>query len=102
MHFHTGGCHCGNLVVEVDLSSEPAGYQPRACDCSFCRAHGAAWISDAKGSLVLRVKEPSERGIYRQGSEQAELVLCRRCGVLVCVLLQDGGKLFGAVNAKAF
>lgn len=102
MHKLTGGCHCGNISLEVELSAEPSSYHPRACDCTYCRQHGASWLSDAKGSVVIRVADPRQRGVYRQGSEQAELLLCRRCGGLMAVLLQADGKVFGAVNAKAF
>jgi hypothetical protein len=102
MHKIHGGCHCGNLSVEVGLSAEPASYQPRACDCAYCRQHGAAWLSDATGSLAISVAHSQELGIYRQGSEQAELLFCRRCGGLTAVLLQAGGRTFGAVNSKAF
>jgi len=102
MHNLHGGCHCGSLSVEVGLSAEPVSYQPRACDCTFCRQHGAAWLSDARGSLAIRVSDPGELGIYKQGSEQAELLLCRHCGGLMAVLLREEGRIFGAVNSRAF
>jgi hypothetical protein len=86
--------------VEARLTAEPATFRPRACDCDFCRKHGAAWVSDAQGSLLIRLAEPQARGTYRQGSGQAELVFCRHCGVLVAVLHHDGERLRGAVNVK--
>jgi hypothetical protein len=101
MHKLTGGCHCGNIVVDFELASAADEYHPRACDCDFCCKHGAAWLSDANGSLLIRIKEPRESKTYRQGSGQAELLLCRNCGVLVAVLHRSNQKLYAAVNVRA-
>jgi hypothetical protein len=54
------------------------------------------------GRLSISVAHSKELGIYRQGSEQAELLFCRQCGGLMAVLLQAEGRTFGAVNSKAF
>jgi hypothetical protein len=35
-----GGCHCGNLALDAELTRQPAEMQPRACDCS-CGVWGA-------------------------------------------------------------
>jgi hypothetical protein len=97
----SGGCHCGNLRLEVRLTRAPGEYSPRACDCDFCRKHGAAWLSDPRGSLRITVRDASELGRYRQGSRTAELLLCRRCGVLVGACMGDiTSGLHGVVNAQ--
>jgi hypothetical protein len=96
----SGGCHCGNLRVEVSLTRQPDSYQPRACDCDFCRMHGAAYISDPQGSVVVRVKDESNRGSYRQGSGQADLIYCRHCGVLVGATYEEAGRVYATVNSK--
>jgi hypothetical protein len=96
----SGGCHCGNLRVELKLSQPPGGYQPRACDCDFCRMHGAAYVSDPKGSLSIRIRAEPYRGSYRQGSGQADLVYCRQCGVLVGALYTETGRLYGTINSR--
>ena len=72
-----GGCHCGNLQLSLQGDIVPAATAPRACDCSFCTAHGAAWISDAQGELVVRVRDADALARYRQGSGSAEFLLCR-------------------------
>jgi hypothetical protein len=95
-----GGCHCGNILMEINLLRPPETYIPRACDCDFCTKHGAAYVSDAKGSLVVRIKDEGETRMYRQGSGQAEFLLCRNCGVLVGVFYRSEGRLYGTVNAK--
>lgn len=96
-----GGCHCGNIRVEVGLSRPPAEYNPRACDCDFCMKHGAAYLSDPEGSLSIHVKDARLLSRYRQGSGQAEFLLCSNCGVLVAVSYQDAGQTVAAVNSQA-
>src|ERR1700692_2772561 len=32
MHMVSGGCHCGNILVDLELASAPGAYSPRACD----------------------------------------------------------------------
>ena len=97
----TGACHCGNIRLEIELSREPAGYRPRACDCDFCRKHRSAYVSDPHGSLVIHVRDSHELGTYRQGNELAEMLLCRGCGVLVGALFRADGQLFATVNVRA-
>jgi len=96
----SGGCHCGNFSVELLLTRAPDSYSPRACDCDFCRKHGAAYVSDPVGALHIRIADPTHAGRYRQGSGQAEMLLCRRCGVLLGALFTDGGRCCATVNAQ--
>jgi hypothetical protein len=95
-----GGCHCGNLGVQFSSASSWASFTPRACDCSFCVKHGAAYISDPKGRLALDVNDSALLHEYRQGSESARFLLCRSCGVLVAVVYEEGASTYGAVNVK--
>lgn len=97
-----GGCHCGNLHVVVDLPKTPSDYLPRACDCEFCRKHGASYVSDPHGALRIEVGSSQFLGRYRQGSEIAECLFCLRCGVLIGVLYQESGQLYATVNSAAF
>jgi hypothetical protein len=95
-----GGCHCGSIIAELRFSQPTHLYRPRACDCDFCRLHGAAYVSDPRGTLSIRLEEPRHRGVYRQGSELAQFLLCRNCGVLIGVLYAAADRLYGAVNAR--
>jgi hypothetical protein len=101
VHALNGGCHCGSIRVELELSRSPESFHPRACDCEFCRKHTAAWISDREGSVRIHIAPDGHALIYRQGSGQAELVLCRHCGVLVAALYRNGGRLHAAINARS-
>lgn len=96
---HRGGCHCGRVAFEALLTRPLPDYVPRACDCSFCRKHGAAWLSDADGLLAVHLRGEPVR--YRQGSAQAEFIACAHCAVLVLVTSEVDGRRYAAINARA-
>jgi hypothetical protein len=100
MHQVTGGCHCGNITLQVGLTTPTGSYRPRRCDCDFCTKHMAAFISDPKGTLSIQIKDEHARGRYFQGSNQAELLFCRNCGVFIGALYPANGRLLGTVNAR--
>src|SRR5690606_15291893 len=85
----------------VDLPKAPGDYFPRACDCDFCRKHGASYVSDPHGALRIEVENSRLFGRYRQGNGIAECLLCSRCGVLVGAIYQESGRLYGTVNSAA-
>ena len=96
-----GGCHCGNISFEMEVTWEPSSFQPRACDCDFCTKHGAAYLSDNNVKVNLLVKNKSELAKYRQGSEIADFLICKICGVLVAVCFEKQNQIIAAVNYKA-
>jgi hypothetical protein len=99
---HVGGCHCGALRWTFGTGKPLAEFVPRACDCDFCTRHRAAWVSDPAGRLRIEA-DAAHLARYRQGSGQAEFLLCARCGVLVAVAARtDDGRLLGAANRNAF
>jgi hypothetical protein len=95
----TGGCHCGQLHIEFSTTQDMAGIVQRACDCSFCQKHGAAYISDPAGKLSVSENKAGALREYRQGSGQAQFLLCGRCGVLVAVIVGHDCRIYGAANA---
>lgn len=95
-----GGCHCGRLRVAFSTGLDPAAINPRACDCSFCQKHGAAYVSDPAGGLCISMAEPDDVRRYRQGSGTAAFLFCGHCGILVAVIVDHGGRTYGAVNAR--
>jgi len=94
-----GSCHCGQLGLELSTAMELSGFSPRACDCSFCQMHGAAYVSGPAGRLSVFENEPGALRIYRQGSKRAQFLICVNCGVLVAVVMEEAGRLYGAANA---
>ena len=100
-HRYSGGCHCGNISLEFQSTLPPSEFRPRSCDCSFCRKHGATYVSDPKGKLIITVQDRRELNSYRQGSESAEFLMCRKCGVLAAVVYSADERLYATVNGKA-
>lgn len=88
-------------VLSAELTRAPDTYNPRACDCDFCQMHGAVYVSDAQGALVIQLENERATARYRQGSGQAEFLGCRNCGVLVGALYGYDGLLHAAVNVRA-
>lgn len=97
----SGGCYCGNIRLTVSLSKDLSAFNPRACDCDFCLKHGSAYVSDSRGALRIQIREVGQVNRFRQGSNTAEMLVCRQCGVLVGALYQETDRLFGTLNAKA-
>ncbi len=100
-HKSSGGCHCGNILFEIETANELSSYNPRACDCEFCSKHGASYISDKNGKLIISVKNDSDLIKYKQGSEIADFLLCKKCGVLVAVCYEEQDQVYGSINSKA-
>jgi len=94
-----GSCHCGRLHVEFSTGQAPVSLVPRACDCSFCQKHGAAYISDPAGRLSISETDAGALREYRQGSNAAQFLICGHCGVLVAVIFRQGSRIYGAANA---
>ena len=92
----TGQCHCGAVRAVFKTAREPGAIPVRACQCGFCRRHGAATASDPEGRLRLDVRRPLKR--YRFGAEAIEMLLCPQCGVYVAAVLETGQGLLATLN----
>lgn len=91
-------CHCGLLTAQYSTQKPPVEWSIRACQCSFCRAHGALASSDPQGRLQFSCSRPELLQRYRFGTGTAEFLLCRECGVyLGAQMSRDGGR-FGILN----
>jgi hypothetical protein len=97
----SGGCHCGNISFQIEFANDASSYSPRACDCDFCNKHGATYISDKNGLLTITIDNESSLSRYRQGSGIAEFLLCKGCGVLVGVVYEEAGQIYGSINSKS-
>ena len=54
---HRGHCHCGNLEVIFRTEKDASALGVRACQCGFCRRHGARTVTDPDGSATIRVHD---------------------------------------------
>jgi hypothetical protein len=93
-----GSCHCGGIRIAFRTGKAPAELGARACQCSFCRAHGASWTSDPSGSLEIALAGPVSH--YRFGTGTADFRVCGRCGVVPAVTWEAGGRLLGVVRVQ--
>ncbi|WP_248801174.1 GFA family protein [Pseudomonas sp. MWU13-2105] len=75
---HNASCHCGEVVLELEL---PNGVvDPKRCNCSLCKRRGAVMgtvpltgLRILKGADVLKS--------YRFNTQQACHYFCSVCGV---------------------
>jgi Uncharacterized conserved protein len=75
---HLASCHCGAVVLELDL---PDGIvDPRRCDCSLCRRRGAIVATVAEDGIRV-IHGQKMLKLYQFNSRTAEHYFCGRCGV---------------------
>jgi hypothetical protein len=94
---HTGQCHCGAIRFAFETAKPLA---PRACQCGFCRRHGARTVTDPDGAAVLTLGPATVR--YRFGSKTTDFLICGRCGVYVGAAAAPDGRLYATLNLNAF
>lgn len=91
-----GGCHCGRLQVAFETRS-PEALSLRACQCSFCRRHGARNVSDPSGHLTIEAKAGGLNR-YRFGRKGIDMLLCGECGTYVAAICEIEGSLYATLN----
>jgi hypothetical protein len=96
-----GSCHCGAIAFEYRTSRRPDAWPVRACQCTFCRRHGARTTSDPDGSLAFRFSDESRVQRYRFGLRTADFLVCRNCGTYVAAILTTPRGRFATVNINA-
>lgn len=96
----SGGCHCGNLRYTLETRLALEALPLRACQCAFCRLHGARSTSDPAGRVVFELQDPALLTRYRFGLRLADFLICAKCGVYVGALMREGGAPFAIVNAN--
>ena len=95
-----GGCHCGALRFSFQTALPVTQWSVRACQCGFCRAHGALTASDPSGRLAFHVKQGEALERYRFALMTADFLLCRRCGVYVGAQIETSRGAFGIINTR--
>jgi hypothetical protein len=75
---HKATCHCGKVVLELDL---PNGIEnPRRCNCSICGRRGAISASVPLSGLRI-VRGQEYLTLYEFNTHVAKHYFCRVCGV---------------------
>ena len=98
---YPGACHCRALGFEYRTALEPRKWPVRACQCTFCRAHGGLTTSDPRGSLTLFERVPGALNRYRFGRKITDFWVCRKCGTYIGATMESGGRSYGIVNVRA-
>src|SRR5579862_807930 len=96
-----GSCHCGALGFRFATALAVARWSVRACQCGFCRAHGALTTSDPAGWLAFHIHSAPTLQRYRFGLKTADFLLCKRCGVYLGAQIETARGAFGIVNVRA-
>jgi hypothetical protein len=95
----SGTCHCGAIRGTLYATRPAAALQARACQCSFCTRHGAMTISDPAGRAVIDITRAA-LAPYQFGTRTGTSLICARCGMYAGVIIEDGGKVWSALNAR--
>ncbi len=75
---HRASCHCGQVVLELDL---PDGIvDPRRCDCSLCRRKGAIVASVPLSGIRILQGEACLK-LYEFNTRTAKHYFCSNCGI---------------------
>lgn len=102
MHEHHGGCHCGNLRWTLRSRFAVSELLVRACQCDFCRKHGALSTSDAQAEMNFAVLDRGAMIRYRFASETAEFLICARCGIYVGAQMEKQNRFYAIANLRTF
>ena len=97
-HVFEGRCHCGALGFVLRTSIPPAQWAVRACQCTFCRGHGARTTADPNGSVRFRIADASTLKRYRFGTRSTDFLVCGECGVYVAAVISSGVGQFATLN----
>ncbi|HEX2138627.1 MAG TPA: hypothetical protein VHG33_02835 [Woeseiaceae bacterium] len=95
-----GTCHCKNLSFELLTRTPPENILARACDCRFCRVHGARNWSDPEGSATIRITDERNLQRYRFALQTADFFICRTCGAYLGAILSDDEGTWSTVNLR--
>jgi hypothetical protein len=98
----SGHCHCNQITLELATEIPANALRLRACQCSFCRRHGARTTSDSAGTVRIVLKNCEGVGYYQFGSQTADYLVCGRCGVYMAAVLRDRTRTYATVNVNTF
>ena len=75
---HRLSCHCGSVVLELDL---PDGIvNPRRCNCSMCRRRGAI-VASVPLAAIRIVQGAESLKLYQFNTNTARHYFCSHCGI---------------------
>ena len=73
---HTGSCHCGAIVIEVEAPDHVEAYE---CNCSMCTRTGFLHLIVAASAFRL-VRGENDLSLYTFNTGTARHYFCKHCG----------------------
>jgi hypothetical protein len=95
-----GSCHCQAIVYTYRTEQDPSQWTVRACQCTFCRAHGALTTSDPSASIEFTAHNADRLIRYRFGQGITDFLLCSQCGVYIGAQIHTPRGSFGIINVN--
>lgn len=99
-HTLVGACHCHDITLTFHTDKPPETLTPRACQCGFCQKHGAAWIADPEGKLVVSHENWEIYQPYQFGHKTCDFMICQKCGVLVAAICEIHEQRYAVMNTR--
>jgi hypothetical protein len=97
-----GQCHCQNIAFSLAWPENVPVVAARACDCSFCSAHGNIWAAHPKAVLSLQIKDGKALSSYQFATRTATFLVCKVCGIVPVVISEINGNRYAVVNTNTF
>jgi hypothetical protein len=98
-HRFQGQCHCGAIRATLEASKPAGELQVRSCQCGFCSRHGAMTVSDPAGRATFEI-ERAALAKYQFETRTGTSLICGRCGMYAGVILEDGSRMWSAINVR--
>lgn len=95
-----GGCHCGAIEYTFATAIPARRWVVHACQCAFCRGHGARTTADPAGEVQFDFTLPEFLRRYRFGLRTADFLVCRECGTYVAAVVLTGRGALANVNVN--
>jgi hypothetical protein len=101
MPTYKGRCWCGALTLSLTSRKSPRALPLRACNCSFCRKHGARNTSDPDGRVAIRVRDRRKLSRFDFRSAAGGRLICSHCGCYIAIAYRIEGRWYASVNVNA-
>ena len=92
---YKGSCSCNQWQVEIEVQRSLEEFNPRICDCNYCKNNPSQIISDP--DMIIKLVG-GRTSVVKNGDQLANFYYCDCCGDLLSVGCTLNGQLRGAVN----
>ncbi len=97
-HSYSGGCACENISLDLKLTRPIDEFVARTCGCSFCKSHGAVYVSDPHGIVTIESSQWDSVEKFQFGSNTADFLICSKCQTFVAATSNIEESLFSVIN----